>query len=78
MGTAKLLALVDTQVINSRAILGGFVCIFIIIAFYNLFKGFGKIRAAAYLTIIGVIIICSLILFSSAIYNLVNASEAIL
>lgn len=78
MGTATLLALVDTQAINSRAIIGGFVCIFIIIAFYNLFIGFGKIRAIAYLTIVGVIIICSLILFSSAIYSLVNTGEAIL
>lgn len=71
MGTATVLANISSQSMNIRAILGAFVCIIAVLAFYNLFKRSSNIKLATYLTIIGTVLITSLILFTTAIEQII-------
>ena len=72
MGTALLMANINSQTLNIRAIVGAFVVIVIILAFYNLFKGNNAVKTVAFLTICGVIVISSLIILTSAVEALIN------
>jgi hypothetical protein len=72
MGTAVIIASTTAQEISGRSIIGAFAVIILIIAFYNLFKSSKQIKIFAFLTIVGVVTVSSLILYSSAIIEIVS------
>lgn len=64
MGTVNLIAYYGAEILGSKAIIGGFMVIVILVAFYNLLLSSKNIKQITLITIYGVITITSLILFS--------------
>jgi hypothetical protein len=78
MGTAGMIASTTTQQITAKSIFGAFVVIILIIAFYNLFKTSKQVKLFAFITIVGVVTISSLILYSSVVVEIIKLYGALL
>ena len=71
MGNLDLIATTNAQTLGIRAVLGSFVVILFILVFYNLFKTNHKINGAAFASIVGVIIVGTLIMFVLAVDSII-------
>lgn len=72
MGTALSFATTNVQSLGTRTIVGSFVFILIVLVFYSLLSKGRKIKGAAFLTIVGIISIGTLIMFTLAVDAIVN------
>lgn len=72
MGTAALLATITTQTIATRAMVGAFVTILLILVFYSVLRKSYKVKLSAYIVIVGIVTISSIILLTLAINNIAD------
>lgn len=74
MGIINIFANINAEILSSRAIVGGFATILILIAIYNLFLSSKNIKPIILLAIYTLIVVVSLILINLAFSQISKGS----
>lgn len=78
MGIATSLILIEGQTLGAKTIASSFVAILFILIFYGLFRNNRSVKAASFWSIVGIIVIGTLILLSIAVESFANTPGALL